>query len=175
LIHPSRLWLQQKRSVPLQSELAAAGTGEASPPDAGEASPPGPEDESQVSRGPADGLHALLVEDQTIIALDTESVLRDLGASSVVSFTTADAAVGWLASATADIGILDISLGSLTSFPVADALHQLTVPFVFTTGYGDSGNIPDRFLDVPIVRKPYTIEALADAVATCLRARRLDA
>lgn len=170
MIHPSRLWLQQKRSLPLQSELAAPGTG-----DAREPPPSGPEDESQISRGPADGLQALLVEDQTIIALDTESMLRDLGASSVISFTTADTAVGWLASATADIGILDISLGSSTSFPVADALQQLTVPFVFTTGYGDSGNIPDRFLDVPIVRKPYTIEALADAVAKCLRARRLDA
>lgn len=167
MIHPNRLWLQQKRSVPLQSELAATGTGEALPPE--------PEDEPRASRGPADGLHALLVEDQTIIALDTESMLRDLGASSVVSFTTAEAAVGWLANATADIGILDISLGSSTSFPVADALQQLRVPFVFTTGYGDSGNIPDRFLDVPIVRKPYTIEALADAIAKCLRARRLDA
>jgi DNA-binding NtrC family response regulator len=167
LIDPCRLWLQQKRSLPLQSELAAAGTGETPPP--------APEDESKPSRGPADGLHALLVEDQTIIALDTESMLRDLGATSVFSFTTADAAVGWLASATADIGILDISLGSSTSFPVADALHQRMVPFVFTTGYGDSGLIPERFLGVPIVRKPYTIEAFADAVAKCLRARRPDA
>ncbi len=166
MIDPCRLWLQQKRSLPLQSELAATGTDETSPP--------GSEGPSKPSQGPVDGLHALLVEDQTIIALDTESMLHDLGAASVYSFTTADAAVDWLASATADIGILDISLGSSTSFPVADALHQLTVPFVFTTGYGDSGLIPERFLDVPIVRKPYTIEALADAVAKCLRARRLD-
>jgi len=142
----------------------------------GDASPPSPNGSSEPSpRGPADGLHALLVEDQTIIALDTESMLLDLGAASVHSFTTVDAALTWLAAAKADIGLLDISLGTTTSFPVADALQQRAVPFMFTTGYGDSGVIPDRFLDVPIVRKPYTIEALAEAVAKCIRPRRLDA
>ena len=120
-------------------------------------------------------MHALLVEDQTIIALDTESMLLDLGAVSVQSFTTVDAALTWLAAAKPDIGVLDISLsGSTTSFPVADALQQRTVPFMFTTGYGDSALIPERFLDVPIVRKPYTLQSLADAVAKCMRPRRLE-
>ena len=66
------------------------------------------------------------------------------------------------------------SRGSTTSFPVADALQQRTVPFMFTTGYGDSALIPERFLDAPIVRKPYTLQSLADAVAKCMRPRRLE-
>ena len=64
--------------------------------------------------------------------------------------------------------------GTTTSFPVADALQQRAVPFMFTTGYGDSALIPERFLDVPIVRKPYTLQSLADAVAKCMRPRRLE-
>jgi DNA-binding NtrC family response regulator len=132
---------------------------------------PSPSKPTKPASGPADGLHALLVEDQTIIALDTEAMLQELGAASVHSFTTAESAIAWLSAANPDIGVLDISLGAATSFPVADALQQRAVPFIFTTGYGDSGIIPERFLDAPIVRKPYTLVALAEAVTRCLQTR----
>jgi len=146
------------------TDFASAGVGNGHAPPPEEPSRPAP-------RGPADGLHALLVEDQTIIALDTEAMLQELGAASVHSFTTAESAIAWLMAASADIGVLDISLGATTSFPVADALQQGSVPFIFTTGYGDSGIIPERFLDAPVVRKPYTLVALAEALTRCLRTR----
>jgi len=121
------------------------------------------------------GLHALLVEDQTIIALDTEAMLRELGAASVHSCTTADAALAWLKNEKTDIGVLDVSLGDVTSFPVADYLQNASVPFIFTTGYGDSGIIPERFADAPIARKPYTLKTLSTAIDKCLSARRRNA
>ena len=147
----------------MSSALAAAG--------AGNASPPATESESDSSEAPATGLHALLVEDQTIIALDTEWMLRELGAASVHSCTTAGAALAWLNNEKPDIGVLDVSLGEATSFPVADYLQNASVPFIFTTGYGDSGVIPERFADVPIARKPYTLKTLAAAIDICLRTR----
>jgi CheY-like chemotaxis protein len=163
LTNPCRLWLQQKRSSPISSALAAAG--------AGNASPPATEGESDSSEAPATGLHALLVEDQTIIALDTEDMLRELGAASVYSCTTAGGALAWLNNEKPDIGVLDISLGDATSFPVADLLQNASVPFIFATGYGDSGIIPERFANVPIARKPYTLKTLAAAIDVCLRKR----
>ncbi len=117
---------------------------------------------------PLYGLRAVLVEDQTIIAVDTESMLLDLGAASVHSFTTGDGAIAWLATAEVDVGVLDVSLGTATSFPVAEFLVQRAVPFIFTTGYGDSTMFPADFLKVPIVRKPYAIESLARALVQCL-------
>jgi DNA-binding NtrC family response regulator len=113
----------------------------------------------------------LLVEDQTIIALDTESMLLDLGAASVHSFTTVEAALTWLATGHVDVGILDVALGQATSFPVATLLAERGVPFIFTTGYGDSGGFPARFANAPIVRKPYVISALATALESCLKKR----
>ena len=154
----------QPRPPARPTEFASIGGGNGHAPSPHKPSDPPP-------RGPADGLHALLVEDQTIIALDTEAMLQELGAATVHSFTTAESAVAWLSAASPDIGVLDISLGAATSFPVADALQQRSVPFIFTTGYGDRGIIPERFLDVPIVRKPYTLVALAEAVTRCLRTR----
>jgi CheY-like chemotaxis protein len=117
---------------------------------------------------PLYGLRALLVEDQTIIALDTESMLLDLGAATVHSFTTGEGAIAWLGTAEVDVGVLDVSLGTTTSFPVAEFLVQRAVPFIFTTGYGDSTMFPAHFLTVPIVRKPYAIESLARALVQCL-------
>jgi DNA-binding NtrC family response regulator len=123
---------------------------------------------------PISGKHVLLVEDQTIIALDTEGMLLDLGAASVRSFTTANDALAWLATVRIDVGVLDVSLGDATSFPIAELLAEQRTPFIFTTGYGDSGMIPKAFADVPIVRKPYLLEGLSRALSKCLAERSQD-
>jgi len=96
-------------------------------------------------------------------------MLRDLGAVSVHAFTTVDTAIEWLADADVDIGVLDVALGGTTSFPVAELLQQRDIPFIFTTGYGDTGMFPERFLTMPIVRKPYVMLSLAEAIAECLK------
>ncbi len=79
-----------------------------------------------------------------------------------------DAALAWLATAKPDVGVLDVSSRAArrrSRSPMS--CSSARVPFMFTTGYGDSALIPARFRDVPIVRKPYTLHALADAVAKC--------
>lgn len=124
------------------------------------------------SMRPYAGATVLLVEDQTLIALDTESMLLELGIGTVHTFATAAEALAWLATGRPDVGVLDVSLGSATSFPVADALLQRSVPFMFTTGYGDSGFGPERFLSAPIVRKPYTLGSLAEGLAKCFLLHR---
>jgi len=43
------------------------------------------------------------------------------------------------------------------------------VPFVFATGYGDTGGAPGGF-DAPVIRKPYDVTQVADAVAELLAA-----
>jgi CheY-like chemotaxis protein len=55
------------------------------------------------------GMHVLLVEDQSLIALDTEMLLRELGAQAVETFTSAEAALAWLTAASPDVSVLDIN------------------------------------------------------------------
>ena len=117
---------------------------------------------------PLDDLNVLLVEDQTLIALDLEANLFDLGARSVEVCTRREAALTWLASATPDVGVLDVNLGSSHVFPIATELHHRRIPFVFTTGYDDNMRMPADLADAPILRKPYTLDDLRRALRLCL-------
>jgi CheY-like chemotaxis protein len=83
------------------------------------------------------GVLVLIVEDQPLIALDTESMLVDIGASSVASFSIAEHALVWLQSGAPGVAVLDVNLGAPASFAVADELSLRGIPFAFTTGYGD--------------------------------------
>lgn len=115
------------------------------------------------------GLHVLLIEDQTLIALDTEMMLRDLGAQLVETFTTAEEALAFIASKRPDAAVLDINLGTTSSYAVAETLAASGVPFIFTTGYGEDATLPTQFSGVPIAAKPYTLETVGEALLTCLR------
>jgi CheY-like chemotaxis protein len=114
------------------------------------------------------GLQVLLVEDQSLIALDTEMLLRELGARAVETFTSAEAALTWLTAASPDVSVLDINLGTTTSFGIAAEMHRRARPFIFTTGYDDGIEIPVAYRGIGIARKPYTRDALALALAVCL-------
>lgn len=62
--------------------------------------------------------------------------------------------------------MLDVDLGNGdTSLAVAEALQDREIPFIFATGYGEATAVPERFRRVPVIRKPYTPEALTEAVA----------
>ena len=63
-----------------------------------------------------------------------------------------------------DAAILDINLGNETSFPVAHALQERGIPFVFITGYDDM-ILDDKLLEGhPLFRKPIRMDTLCEAV-----------
>lgn len=103
-----------------------------------------------------------------MIALDTEAVLLDIGVGTVDTFGSAGTALSWLASETPDIAVLDINLGTTTAFPIAEELRRRAIPFVFTSGYGETARLPAAFAGAIIVAKPYMPEALRSALARSL-------
>jgi CheY-like chemotaxis protein len=112
-----------------------------------------------------DGLTVLVVEDQLMIAMDIEQVLRRLGAQDVLLAPQVDEALALLAQSMPDVAVLDFNLGTQNCVLIADALQGRGVPFVFATGYGDGVMFPERFRHVPIVSKPVDAAALADKIA----------
>lgn len=123
---------------------------------------------SQDDDRPIDGLRVLLVEDQSLIAMDTDELLRSLGALEVWVAATVDAALLSIDNKRPDCAVLDLNLGETTSEDIAAELNRLSIPYIFATGYRDGISIPAGYSDIPVVRKPVASSALASALADAL-------
>ncbi len=115
---------------------------------------------------------ALVVEDNMIIALDAESTLEDMGAEGVEVVPSVAEALRVIDRAPPKFAILDVNLGTESSFPIADRLIAIGVPIVFATGYGKNIEFPERFAEVPVVSKPYNEDSLAPKIAEALERRQ---
>jgi len=101
----------------------------------------------------------LIVEDEFLIASMLEAHLVRLGYTVPPIAATVDDALSTIAAHEIDLAVVDINLAGTVSFPVAEALKARSIPFVFTTGYGESG-VPEEYRAFPIVQKPYRISKL---------------
>jgi len=102
----------------------------------------------------------LVVEDEYFIADDMARALQKLGAEVVGPVPTRDKALALVEAGRVNAAVLDINLKGQTVFPVADALRERGVPFVFATGYDETA-VPPAYKDVPRWEKPFDPEALA--------------
>lgn len=106
----------------------------------------------------------LLVEDSLLIAIYVEDMLAQIGVTRVTTAGTVAAALSEISRAPPAAAILDINLVDDTSLPIADRLRAEGIPYVFSTGYGDTVALPDEHQRVPILQKPYTKFNLAAAL-----------
>lgn len=109
-------------------------------------------------------LHVLVAEDDYMIADDIAAALEQAGATVVGPMPDLKRAFCRLAVANGlELAILDIRLGRDLVFPLADALMNEDVPFIFFSGY-DELIIPDRFSKAIRVSKSRGISELMDVV-----------
>lgn len=106
----------------------------------------------------------LIVEDDALIAMMMEDFLDVLGKTHAGTADTVDSALELVAAGGIDAAILDVNLrAGEKSFPVADALAERGVPFVFATG--GSGDLVDpAWRDRPTLAKPFTMDGIAQAL-----------
>lgn len=113
-----------------------------------------------------EGRRILVVEDDYLVALTVVELLEDVGAEVVGPVSTADEAVALVTAGdiAIDAAILDVNLDGETSFPVADALAERNVFFVFATGYGGAV-LGDHYRHYPRCQKPFEPEHLFQTLA----------
>ena len=114
------------------------------------------------------GLRVLVVEDEAAISLLLEDMLLDFGCEVIGPAARLAAALDTVNREQVDLAILDVNVAGEPIYPVAEALVQRSVPFVFSTGYGSAG-IKDAYRDRPVLQKPF---AQHDLKQKLLLARR---
>jgi two-component system, chemotaxis family, sensor kinase Cph1 len=104
-------------------------------------------------------LRVLVVEDQMIIAMQIEDVLRDAGCEVVGPVNSLQAALTLAREETLNAAVLDVNLDGVKTFSVAEALQRRGIPFLLATGYEES-TLPERWRDCPRLNKPFRREQL---------------
>jgi CheY-like chemotaxis protein len=119
-----------------------------------------------------DGRRILVVEDELMIADMWGMALVEAGCKIVGPFPRVGLALGAIARETViDAAVLDVQVRGENVLPVADALAEQGIPFLFTTGYGPSG-VPAPHRGRPILTKPCSLMTFLSALAELLGAAR---
>jgi len=114
------------------------------------------------------GTRILVVEDDFLLAEVLEQSLCDMGAEAVGPATSLEEGLALIESESFDLALLDASLRGRSVHPLAEALRERDIPFVFLSGYRKLTELQTRFPDVPAFEKPTNFEALQTAIAALL-------
>lgn len=113
----------------------------------------------------------LIVEDEPLIAMMLEDFLDSLGHSIVGTCETVEEALSKVDEGGFDVAIVDVQLKNGEHiWPVADRLAANGIPFVLATG-GLIEPPPAQHAGVPVLNKPFTIDAIEPALAAACAAR----
>lgn len=113
------------------------------------------------------GRRVLIVEDESLVAMLLETILEDMGCLAVGPAATVDEGLRMAADETVDAALLDVNVAGRQVFPVAQALKDRGVPFIFSTGYGEGG-LPDEWRGQPTLQKPFTEAAVREALMSAM-------
>jgi DNA-binding NtrC family response regulator len=131
---------------------------------------PVPADSGTEAAAPLAGKRVLVVEDETLVAMLLEDMIRDLGGVIVGSASRVGRALDAVSAHAGeiDLAVLDVNLCGEEVFPVASALSERAVPFAFSTGYGNSG-LPAAWRAYPTLQKPFTHEQVRVVLSRALQ------
>ena len=119
------------------------------------------------------GKRVLVVEDEMLVALLVEDVLSEAGCIVIGPFARLNEALAAAKVEMFDVALLDVNVANEKVFPVAYALEERGIPFLFVTGYGDAVLPKDR-PGWEACPKPYQPEQLAMHLARKIGAAKIN-
>ncbi|OXT01854.1 hypothetical protein B7H23_02580 [Notoacmeibacter marinus] len=114
----------------------------------------------------------LVAEDNLILAMELEDLLLESGAESVDVASNLSDAKAIASKSELDFAILDVNLGSATSFPIGEILAERGIPFGFATGYGEELKVPESLGERCCISKPYDRDTVRGLIRDVLELHR---
>ncbi|CAN7486576.1 hypothetical protein LJR098_004574 [Rhizobium sp. LjRoot98] len=114
----------------------------------------------------------LVLEDNFIIAMDAEDVLKSIGIEHVDIAGNVAEAQALIEEKSFDFALLDVNLGTQTSFDFATILIERAIDFGFVSGYGDDFVFPPELRDISRITKPFNESSVAGLLGAGLANRR---
>jgi DNA-binding response OmpR family regulator len=111
------------------------------------------------------GVRVLVVEDEYLVAILIEEILESAGCVVMGPIPRLPEALDAAHHDNCDAAVLDVNLAGERINPVADALSERNVPFLFVTGYGASA-LPSEYAERPRLCKPFRMAELLGALAS---------
>jgi len=116
------------------------------------------------------GLRVLVLEDEMLVSMLIEDMLTEQHCVIVGPFAAVSEALVAARAEAFDFAVLDVNVGGVKAYPVAETLAARGIPFVFLSGYGQSAMPPDR-PDWRVCSKPFRDEQLVEIIAQQLARR----
>lgn len=110
----------------------------------------------------------LIVEDETLIAMDLQDMLQDAGYRVIGPVGSVAAALQLLGDEKPDLALLDVNLGGENVFKVASELATGPARIVFLTGHSEQ-HLPEEHRHRPLVTKPYLPNTVLAAIERSLQ------
>jgi CheY-like chemotaxis protein len=114
------------------------------------------------------GARILIIEDNALSAMLAEEMLAELGCTVAGTANSVEAALAAIdRKGPFDCVMLDVRLGHEISSDIATYLIKKDLPFIICSGY----DIKLPGMNIPVVDKPYTAEALGYALTNAIASR----
>ena len=111
-----------------------------------------------------EGVRVLVVEDEYFVAILIEEILESAGCIVMGPIPRLPEALDAVDYEDYDVAVLDVNLEGERINPVADALSERNVPFLFVTGYG-ANSLPREYTERPHICKPFRMAELLGALS----------
>jgi CheY-like chemotaxis protein len=109
----------------------------------------------------------LIVEDEMLVGMLLEDMLLEIGHEVAGMAARVSSALPLVETLDFELAILDVNLAGEMSFPIADALADKGLPYMFATGYGRQGIAP-RHAHRQVISKPFSSKELKTAIIATL-------
>jgi PAS domain S-box-containing protein len=106
----------------------------------------------------------LLVEDDPVLGFELQSALSDSGLDVIGPARTLQEALILAADKQLAAAVLDIHLGGVMVYPVAEYLRLRALPILFITGYDIAAVAPEPLRNAPVMQKPINADDLVGRI-----------